>query len=87
MNNIFDFQRRFQLLESSVEANKLDERSRIDFAKVSIAFGELADCIEVIDSPQIQQLKASDIALYQEKIQSLLSSINDTLTKIESRLT
>lgn len=87
MNNIFEFQQRLQRLEESAEANRLDERSRMEFAKISIDFGKLADCIETIDSAQVQQLKASDIAFYQEEIQKLLKSINDNLTKIESRLT
>lgn len=86
MNNVFELQERLERLTQSAEIAKLDENSRIEFAKLSIAFGELADYIEVVDAPKSSAIKASDIALYQKRIQDLLESINTSLANIEAKI-
>lgn len=86
MNNVFELQERLERLTQSAEIAKLDENSRIEFAKLSIAFGELADYIEVVDAPKGSAIKASDIALYQKRIQDLLESINTSLANIEAKI-
>lgn len=86
MSVINELANRLQNVANSPVVAKLPDSSRDDFAKISVSFSKVVDCIDLINTPMPEPLKASDIAMYQADIQKHLENISNILVKLEKMI-
>jgi hypothetical protein len=88
LTNIVELNRKFnEIAERAEKCDHLSPDSEVRFAKISAGFGEVNQIMQVLDeNSNIEPIKSSEIVLFQERLQVLLTDINDNLNELNKNL-